>query len=165
MPTFDTARVYPGGCLLEGTRMSEGRGVTRPFEIWGAPGLDGAELARRVPLDGCVLRPLEFSPTFHKHARQRCGGVQVHVTDPGAFEPYAAYLRMIAGARELLGEAMAWRSDEYEFVRDRPAIDLLTGGPEYRALVDSGDPLDDYLSEDRRAAAEFAVARAEHLIY
>ncbi|MDD9939073.1 MAG: DUF1343 domain-containing protein [Myxococcales bacterium] len=159
MPTFDTARVYPGGCLLEGTRMSEGRGVTRPFEIWGAPGLDGAELVRRVPAPGAHLRPLSFSPTFHKHAGQRCGGVQVHVTDPSRFEPYALYLRLIAEARALLGEAMAWRTEEYEYVTDRPAIDLLTGGPEYRELVDAGGALDDYVREDRRAADEFAAGR------
>ena len=70
MPTFDTALVYPGGCLLEGTNLSEGRGTTRPFEIWGAPYLNAAaELARRVQAEGVMLRPLSFSPMFQKHAR------------------------------------------------------------------------------------------------
>jgi uncharacterized protein YbbC (DUF1343 family) len=165
MPTPDTARVYPGGCLIEGTNLSEGRGTTRPFELWGAPFVDGAELARRVVADGALLRPLSFTPAFHKHARQRCGGVQVHVTDPRRFCPYALYLRLIAEVRALAGAAMAWRTESYEFVSDRPAIDLLTGGPEFRTLVDAGGPLDDLLREDARAAAEFAARRQPFLLY
>jgi len=165
MPTLDTARVYPGGCLLEGTNLSEGRGTTRPFEIWGAPYLDAVELARRITLDGAALRPLSFTPSFHKHTGQRCGGVQVHVTDAARFSSYAAYLRLIAGARALAGPAMEWRNEAYEFVRDRPAIDLLTGGPEYRGLVDAGADLDGYLAEDARGAAEFAQLRRPFLLY
>jgi len=165
MPTPDTARVYPGGCLIEGTLMSEGRGTTRPFEIWGAPYLDGAELARRVVADGALLRALTFTPQFQKHARQRCGGVQVHVTDPQRFRSYALYLRLIAEARALAGDAMAWRTESYEFVSDRPAIDLLTGGPEFRTLVDAGGTLDDLLHDDARAAAEFAQRRRAFLLY
>jgi uncharacterized protein YbbC (DUF1343 family) len=165
MPTLDTARVYPGGCLLEGTNLSEGRGTTRPFEIWGAPYLDGAALARWASCDGAVLRPLSFTPAFHKHAGVRCGGVQLHVTDPDLFAPYAAYLRLIAGARALCGGAMAWRTEPYEFVRDRPAIDLLTGGPEFRTLVDAGEPLEDYLQQDARGAALFAQSRRAFLQY
>jgi uncharacterized protein YbbC (DUF1343 family) len=165
MPTPDTARVYPGGCLIEGTLLSEGRGTTRPFEIWGAPYLDGAELARRVRVDGATLRPLGFTPSFHKHAGQRCGGVQVHVEDSQRFRPYAAYLRLIAAVRALCGEALAWRTEPYEFVGDRPAIDLLTGGAEFRTLVDNGGALDDLLQHDARAAAHFAERRRAFLLY
>jgi uncharacterized protein YbbC (DUF1343 family) len=165
MPTLETARVYPGGCLLEGTNLSEGRGTTRPFELWGAPFLDGAELARRVQLPGAVLRPLRFIPGFHKHAGQTCGGVQVHVVDPDCFNPYTAYLRLIAEARVLAGEAMAWRTEPYEFVSDRPAIDLLTGGPEYRELVDRGGSLDEWFALDAQAAAEFDQRRQPDLLY
>jgi uncharacterized protein YbbC (DUF1343 family) len=165
MPTLDTARVYPGGCLIEGTNLSEGRGTTRPFEIWGAPFVDPAALARNVTIEGAVLRPLHFNPSFHKHARLRCGGVQVHVTDVQRFAPYAAYLRLIAAVRAQAGAAMAWRSEAYEFVTDRPAIDLLTGGPEYRQLLDRGEPIDDLLRADARAAAEFAADRAPYLLY
>jgi uncharacterized protein YbbC (DUF1343 family) len=168
MPTPDTARVYPGGCLIEGTRMSEGRGTTRPFEIWGAPGLDGHELARRVRADGVRLRPLTFTPSFQKHAKQRCGGVQVHVEDARRFSPYALYLRLIAEARALCGAAMAWRTESYEFVTDRPAIDLLTGGPEFRTLVDQGGgaaALADLLRDDTSAAQEFAERRRAFLLY
>src|SRR5690606_13052320 len=104
MPTLETALVYPGGCLIEGTELSEGRGLTRPFEIWGAPGLDGRALAERVAIEGAMLRPTTFQPTFQKHAGRICGGVQLHVIDRDRFAPYSAYLRLIAAAAALLGE-------------------------------------------------------------
>lgn len=165
MPTLDTALVYPGGCLLEGTRLSEGRGLTRPFELWGAPGLDGRALAERVAIEGAVLRPTTFQPTFHKHGGQVCGGVQVHVVDREAFSPYAAYLRLIAEAASLLGERFEWRPDPYEFVEDVPAIDLLTGGPEYREAVDARGSLDEVLAREEAGAARFAGAREAWLLY
>jgi uncharacterized protein YbbC (DUF1343 family) len=165
MPTLDTARVYPGGCLLEGTNLSEGRGATRPFEIWGAPFVDGEALAGAVSMPGVVLRPLTFQPTFHKHAMQLCGGVQVHLIDHALARPYERYLRMLAALRELAGEAFAWRTEPYEFVSDRPAIDLLTGGPELRELCNAGEPIDDWLEGDRKAAAEFAERRRAWLLY
>jgi uncharacterized protein YbbC (DUF1343 family) len=165
MPTLDTALVYPGGCLIEGTRLSEGRGLTRPFELWGAPGLDGHALASRVRLEGASLRPTAFQPTFHKHAGLRCGGVQVHVTDRDRFEPYAAYLRLIAEAARLLGDRFAWRPDPYEFVDEIPAIDLLTGGPEFRAAVDARSDLDDVLAAERAGASAFRERRAAWLLY
>jgi len=165
MPTLETARVYPGGCLIEGTQLSEGRGLTRPFEVWGAPGLDGHALAARVPLEGATLRPTTFSPTFHKHAGTTASGVQVHVHDAQAFRPYEAYLRMIHAARELLGDAFLWRPDPYEFVDEIPAIDLLTGGAEFRTAVDSGGNLDDVIGAEREGAARFAERRRGWLLY
>ncbi len=165
MPTFDTARVYPGGCLLEGTLASEGRGTTRPFEIFGAPWVDGAALARRVSLRGAVLRPLSFQPTFHKHAGAICGGVQVHVTDERVFAPYEAYLLLLDAMKRQAGERFAWRTERYEFVSDRPAIDLLTGGPEVREAIDRGTGLDDVLAAERAGAAAFAQARRPFLGY
>lgn len=165
MPTLETAMVYPGGCLIEGTRLSEGRGLTRPFEIWGAPGLDGRALAERVVLEGAALRPLTFQPTFHKHGGRICGGVQVHVLDADRFRPYAGYLRLIAEAAALLGERFAWRPDPYEFVEDVPAIDLLTGGPEYRAAVDARAPLDELLAAEVAGEAKFRERRRAWLLY
>jgi uncharacterized protein YbbC (DUF1343 family) len=165
MPTPDTARVYPGGCLLEGTQLSEGRGHTRPFEVWGAPFVEGAALAAHVTAPGVVLRPLSFTPTFHKYAGQHCGGVQVHVTDPEQLRSYALYLRLIAAVRAQWPERFEWRREAYEFVTDRPAIDLLTGGPEYRQAVDAGQPLDALLAADEAAADAFARAREPHLLY
>jgi uncharacterized protein YbbC (DUF1343 family) len=102
MPTADTALVYPGGCLLEGTNLSEGRGTTRPFEIVGAPFVDGRRLASDLAatgLPGFVARPLTFRPTFQKHAGAICGGVQIHVTDARAFRPVATYVALVALAR------------------------------------------------------------------
>ena len=126
MPTFETAVVYPGGCLVEGTKLSEGRGTTRPFELWGAPGLDVGPILT-LDLHGVSLRAVEFTPTFQKHAGRTCSGVQVHVTDPWVFRPYEAYLRMLAAVLPQLPTDGRWRTEDYEFVSDRPAIDLLTG--------------------------------------
>lgn len=167
MPTRETAQVYPGACLLEGTNLSEGRGTTRPFELWGAPFVDGRALAHAVHGPGAQLRPLTFEPTFHKHAKQRCGGVQVHVTDARALRSYALYLRAIAAVRVQAGDAFRWRTETYEYVSDRPAIDLLTGGPEYRAAVDAGDAaaLERVLSVEDAGAVRFARERGEWLRY
>jgi uncharacterized protein YbbC (DUF1343 family) len=165
MPTLETAQVYPGGCLLEATQLSEGRGTTRPFEIWGAPYLPAGELARSVQGAGAHLRPLSFSPTFHKHAGQRCFGVQVHVTDPEALRSYALYLRLIAAAQRLSQGAFAWRSAAYEFVHDRTAIDVLTGGDEFRSLVDAGQSIEAWLAADEHAAQAFAAARSAWFLY
>jgi uncharacterized protein YbbC (DUF1343 family) len=167
MPTPETALVYPGGCLLEGTNLSEGRGTTRPFELWGAPFVDGRSLADAVSGAGARLRPLTFEPTFHKHAKQRCGGVQVHVTDARGLRSYALYLRAIAHVRAVAGGAFRWRTETYEYVSDRPAIDLLTGGPEYRAAADAGDAaaLERVLEAEDAGAARFARERAAWLRY
>jgi uncharacterized protein YbbC (DUF1343 family) len=165
MPTPDTALVYPGGCVIEGTRLSEGRGTTRPFELWGAPHLDGTRLAREVSIEGAVLRPMSFQPTFQKHAGRLCHGVQVHVTNPATFRSYEAYLRLIAKALEPLELGARYRTEEYEYVTDRLAIDLLTGGPEYRNAVDAGEGLEDVLRAEREGAARFEDERREAFLY
>ncbi len=143
MPTYETALVYPGGCLVEGTNLSEGRGTTRPFEIVGAPWLDGARLAHdldALSLPGFRARPLTFLPTFQKHARKVCGGVQVHVSDPTTFRPYATYVALLALARAQNPDAFAFRTEMYEFRDDVPALDLLTGSSEVRERMTRGDP-------------------------
>ncbi len=165
MPTPDTAIVYPGGCLIEGTTMSEGRGTTRPFEIFGAPGVDPRALAE-LEVEGATLRPLRFEPTFQKHAKQSCGGVQVHVHDRARFRSVEAYYRLIARAIPMLPEEQfPWRTEEYEYETKRPAIDLLAGGPAYRQLVNDRASLEDYLAKDKEGAARFAEARAPWLLY
>lgn len=149
MPTYDTALVYPGGCLLEGTNLSDGRGTTRPFEITGAPFVDGRRLASALAatgLPGFVARPLSFEPTFHKHARTSCGGVQIHVTDASRFRPVATYVALVAIARALAPEHFRFRTERYEFVDDVPAFDLLTGSARAREAILAG--------EDPRAIAE-----------
>jgi uncharacterized protein YbbC (DUF1343 family) len=143
MPSYETALVYPGGCLIEGTNLSEGRGTTRPFEIVGAPWIDGPRLAaelQALSLPGFRARPLTFSPTFHKHAKQVCGGVQIHVTEPVRFRPYATYLALVALARAQDKGRFAFRTEKYEFVDDVPAFDLLTGSADARERIVRGDP-------------------------
>ena len=164
MPTLDTGLVYPGGCLVEGTSLSEGRGTTRPFELWGAPGLDVGPLLE-LDLHGVTLRPVEFTPTFQKHAGRGCSGVQVHVTDPWVFRPYEAYLRMLAAVLPSVPVEERWRTEVYEFVSDRPAIDLLTGGSEFRATVEQGASLDDLLAAEARGAARFDDERRAVWLY
>jgi uncharacterized protein YbbC (DUF1343 family) len=142
MPTFDTALVYPGGCLLEGTNLSDGRGTTRPFEMTGAPWLDGARLARSLNalhLGGFVARPMSFQPTFHKHAGLLCGGVQIHPTDVETFRPVATYAALIALAQRAHPEHFRFRTERYEFVDDIPAFDLLTGSAVTRERILAGD--------------------------
>lgn len=165
MPTPDTALVYPGGCLIEGTALSEGRGQTRPFELWGAPGLDGVALAASLEIEGAILRPMTFTPTFQKHAGAICGGMQVHVVDRDRFRPYEAYLRLIHAAAAQLGDAFEWRPDPYEFVGDIPAIDLLTGSSDFRAAVDAGTSLAPVLEAERVGAERFSEAREAWLLY
>jgi uncharacterized protein YbbC (DUF1343 family) len=168
MPTPDTALVYPGLCLLEGTCISEGRGTTRPFEIFGAPFLDGHRLAERLAaarLPGVGFRPLTFRPTFHKFAGQVCGGVQIHVVERAAFRPYLTGVEILRCLRALAGAAFAWRTDCYEFVADRPAIDLLTGGDEIRRGIEAGATLAELHATWSAAEAAFAERRRACLLY
>jgi uncharacterized protein YbbC (DUF1343 family) len=143
MPTWETAVVYPGQCLLEGTNLSEGRGTTRPFELCGAPWLDARRAADRLRaerLPGVVFRPAYFQPTFQKFAGQLCGGVQLHVTDFAAFRPVRTGLTVVAVLRELSGKHFRWRTETYEFVADIPAIDLLFGSDRERLGLEAGLP-------------------------
>jgi len=144
MPTPDTARVYPGGCLIEGTNLSEGRGTTRPFEWIGAPFLDAHRYASaldRLALPGIRFRPARFVPTFHKWAGKTCDGVQLHVTDRERFKPFLTSLAMIAVARRSAPRAFSWKRPPYEFERRRLPIDILCGTDTIRLAIEHGDPL------------------------
>jgi uncharacterized protein YbbC (DUF1343 family) len=168
MPTPDTARVYPGGCLVEGTNLSEGRGTTRPFEWIGAPYLDGPRLARaleRRGLPGVRFRPVGFEPAFHKWKSRRCGGVQVHVTDAARFKPFATYLALIAEARGQAPRHFRWRRPPYEFERVRLPMDLLCGGPEIRRALERGVPLARLETSWRPDLVRFARERRPYLLY
>src|SRR5437899_1822165 len=143
MPTVDTAVVYPGQCLIEGTNMSEGRGTTRPFELCGAPWIDARKLAGRLTderLPGVTFRPAWFQPTFQKHAGKTCGGAQLHVTDRKAFQSVRTSLALLQAAREQAGDRFGWRRAPYEFVADRLAIDLLFGSDRERRALEAGRP-------------------------
>lgn len=168
MPTLETALVYPGMCLIEATWASEGRGTTRPFELVGAPGLEPGSLARRLDrknLPGIAFRPCSFKPSFQKHAGRVCGGVQLHVTDRRVFRPYRTGVAVLLALKAEAPDLFAWRHEPYEFVTDRPAIDLLTGGTEVREAVDAGARLDDIAAGWREGEREFVEQRRELLLY
>jgi uncharacterized protein YbbC (DUF1343 family) len=168
MPTVDTAFVYPGQCLLEGTNLSEGRGTTRPFELCGAPWIEPRDLVRRLQreqLPGIVFRPAWFQPTFHKFAGQLCGGVQLHVTDRQVFQPVRSSLALLVAMREQSGDRFRWRTDPYEFVADRPAIDLLFGSDRERCGLDAAVPANALAQAWEVEEAAFRQRRQPFLIY
>jgi len=168
MPTPATARVYPGGCLIEGTNLSEGRGTTTPFELTGAPWLDGVALARQLraeSLPGVLFRAASFRPVRQKHAGRDCHGVQVIVTDWRAFRPFESYLVLLREARAQSRHQFGWRSEAYEFETSRLAIDLLLGRGELRPLLESGATLkrmESLWADDLR---EFNATRRRFLLY
>ncbi len=164
MPTLETAIVYPGGCLLEGTNLSEGRGTTRPFEIVGAPWLDGRALAGELAatgLPGFFARPTTFRPTFQKHGGTVCGGVQIHVTDAEAFRPVATYVALVAIAHRLDPERFRFRTERYEYVDTIPAIDLLLGSGETRRAILAGENVRDVAEAASRADPEHGAVISE----
>ena len=169
MPALATALVYPGQCLLEGTNLSEGRGTTRPFEISGAPWLDGQALAAALQAEdaapGLALRPLTFKPMFQKHAGRRCGGLQLHVRAPAAVRSLRTSWALLKAAWRLGQGETRWRTEPYEFVADRPAIDLLAGGPWLRAAIEAQAPLADLLAREEPARAAFEARRRPFLLY
>ena len=168
MPTVDTAWVYPGQCLLEGTNLSEGRGTCRPFELCGAPFLDGERWAARAGPDvgpGFVLRPTVIRPTVRDFAGQDCGALQVHVTDRGAARSLRLTTALMVAARALAPEAFGWRTEAYEFVTDRLAIDLLYGSARPRELIDAGATTDEVMASFTEAEAAFREARRPALLY
>lgn len=168
MPTVDTAVVYPGQCLLEGTNLSEGRGTTRPFELCGAPWFDAHALAARLNdelLPGAGFRPAWFVPTFQKHAGRDCGGAQMHVTDRNALQPVRASLALLAACRELSGDAFAWRTETYEFVSDPIAINLLFGSSRERLALEASTPWRDIAALWEPEERAFAERRRPFLSY
>lgn len=174
MPTAATARLYPGACLVEATELSEGRGTTRPFQLVGAPGLDPLALVRELGaagpgaagLPGVRFLPTYFRPQFHKHAGVVCGGVELVVTDAAVFRPYRTGLELLAAVVRAAPDLFAWRREAYEFVADRPAIDLLTGNPAYRlALEAGGEGLEELAAGWGEAEAAFRRERREVLLY
>jgi uncharacterized protein YbbC (DUF1343 family) len=168
MPATTTALVYPGGCLIEGTNLSEGRGTTRPFEWVGAPYLDAHEYARaltRLGLPGVTFRPVRFIPTFHKWAGKPCGGVHIHVTDAGGFKPFLTGIALIATARALGGRRFAWRRPPYEFERRKLPIDILFGTDRLRRAIGAGQSLTELERGWQHDLAVWKRARAPFLRY
>ncbi len=168
MPIWETAIVYPGQVLLEGTNLSEGRGTTRPFEIFGAPYLDTRAVKARFTkrrLRGLFLRELVFEPTFHKWAGEVCGGFQLQVTDFGRYRPYRATLALLQDIIAEHGDSFEWKQPPYEYVTDRLPIDILTGDPRIRQALESGEDLDRLERSWRRELRAFAKEAADIRLY
>jgi uncharacterized protein YbbC (DUF1343 family) len=168
MPTLDTAVVYPGAVLFEGTQLSEGRGTTRPFELLGAPWIDGERVCaglNALQLSGAHYRPVIFEPTFHKHARQACGGCQVHVTDRRAFRPVLASVAVLAAFRRADPVRFAWRQPPYEYEHEKMPIDILAGSPALRDEIERGADAREIAASWEMSVAAFAPARRACLLY
>jgi uncharacterized protein YbbC (DUF1343 family) len=168
-PNLWMARCYAGTVMLEGTTLSEGRGTTRPLELFGAPDLDARALIATMHalaphwLDGCRLRPCWFEPTFHKHVGKLCAGVQIHVEDAAydhaAFRPWRLQALAFKALRRLQPDYDLWRDFAYEYERGRLAIDLINGGPQLREWVD--DPASDWADLERMAQSDEQTWRDE----
>jgi uncharacterized protein YbbC (DUF1343 family) len=168
MPAFDTAIVYPGQCLFEGTNLSEGRGTTQPFEFCGAPWISPVNLLKRLDameIPGVVFRPVHFRPTFQKFAGQNCGGVQLHVTNRDTFRPVRTSLALLIAMRAENVEQFRWRTEPYEFVEDRLAIDLLFGGSRERLAIQAGLSAGDIARPWAEEEAAFKARREPFLLY
>lgn len=141
MPTLDTATVYPGMCLLEGTNISEGRGTTRPFEVFGAPFIEPQQLVKHLEalkLPGVMFRPLYFQPTFQKHAGQLCGGAQIHIINRKLFKPFKTGVAIIKSIYNLYPQHFSWKQPPYEYEREKMPIDILAGTDQLRKDIENG---------------------------
>jgi len=168
MPTLDTAIVYPGTVLFEGTTVSEGRGTTRPFELIGAPWLDGAALAARLNqlgLAGVHFREVMFEPTFQKHAKVPCGGCQIHVMSRWGFEPVKAGVAVMRESYALGPNHFKWRDPPYEYEHDKMPIDILAGSPTLRKQIEQLVPVEDIAASWHQGVKDFEDARTPYLLY
>ncbi|GJL77447.1 MAG: hypothetical protein NPINA01_04360 [Nitrospinaceae bacterium] len=168
MPTLETAAVYPGMCLIEGTLLSEARGTTLPFELVGAPYINAHKLAdelKKENLPGVLFRPQYFKPMFQKWCREICGGVQLHITNRDQFKPLLTGIAVIRAVSRLYPEQFHWRTEPYEFVSDRLAIDLLYGNSSLRETLVNNATLETIEDSWKEDLEEFKKLREEFLIY
>lgn len=168
LPTPDSCDVYPGMVLLEGTNLSEGRGTTRPFELFGAPWIDPHEFAKEVAADlgpGVVLRPGWFEPTFQKHAGVICGGGQLHVTDREALRSVRTAVAILAACHRLAPDDFAWRDPPYEYEEVLLPIDILWGSDRLRTAIDSGASTDSIMAESESDLDDFSRSVGDYLLY
>ncbi len=169
MPALETALVYPGMCLLEGTNLSEGRGTTRPFELFGAPFLRPDVLLKRLKelrLPGVIFRPVHFQPTFQKYAGQLCGGAQLHLTNRNTFRPFRTGAAVIKAVHDLFPEFFQWKKPPYEYERKKPPIDILAGSDRLRRDIERGTSLDNMEQRWKEQNREFGrKVRKRFLLY
>src|SRR6185295_16437600 len=168
IPTIDSAVVYPGTVLFEGTNVSEARGTTRPFELVGAPWIvaekfAGAMNQRRLP--GVYFRPVVFEPTFHKHAGKACAGVQIHPLDRQTFRPVEAAVALIEAFRAGGPDLFKWKDPPYEYELEKNPFDVLAGSSGLREQIESGVPAREIARSWEAPVAEFTKVREKFLIY
>jgi len=168
LPTPASALVYPGQVLWEGTNVSEGRGTTQPFELFGAPFFDIAKIASEFPgasLPGIILRPAAFEPTASKWQGRCCRGFQIHVTDPQRVAPYTTTLKLIQAALRHHPAEFAWRPPPYEYEFEKRPIDLLIGDPTVRQRLEDLEPVDSIEASWRTELNEFKKMSREYRLY
>ncbi|MEI8183436.1 MAG: DUF1343 domain-containing protein [Desulfomonile sp.] len=168
MPIVETAVVYPGQVMLEGSNLSEGRGTTRPFEIFGAPYLEPHRLAEAIEpgtLDGAVLRPVDFRPTFNKWGDLLCKGFQIHVTDRHIFRPYRASLAILAAVIKLYPDEFKWADPPYEYVFDQLPIDVILGDSRVRTDIEQARSVLEMEQEWLEDLEKFCKTREKFLLY
>ena len=168
MPFRDTAVVYPGMCLLEGTNISEGRGTTRPFEIFGAPWIDGWSLCDRLQqlkLPGVYFRPVQFLPTFQKYLNEICQGAFIHVTDFTVFKPVLTTISILIDLYHSYPKHFRWNDPPYEYEYVKLPIDILAGNSWLRKLIEGGRPLNEMNQQMQADLDKFIPVRERHLIY
>ncbi len=168
MPTLDSAIVYPGTVLLEGTLASEGRGTTRPFELVGGPWVRAEAYADRLNahgLPGAIFRPAVFEPTFQKHHGVTCEGCQIHVTDRAAFKPVVTGVAVIEELRRADPSSFAWRPPPYEYEHRLMPIDILAGSSVMRESLERGATAETIAAGWRDDEAAFRALRAPYLLY
>jgi len=168
MPDFDTALLYPGLCLVEATEISEGRGTTRPFRLVGAPGIDPCSLAdslTSLAALGVVAVPTYFRPWHQKHRGEVCGGVELAVVDRSLVHGYRIGVELLLALARVGGDAFRWRRATYEFVADRPAIDLLCGTAHLREAIARGERPEAWIESWGADEATFQAERRAALLY
>lgn len=168
LPTPASSLVYPGQVILEGTNLSEGRGTTQPFELFGAPYLDAFQIqdvVRQAALPGMVLRPTEFEPTANKWAGEICHGFQIHVTDPQAFRPYRTSLVLLQAVIRCHGDRFKWKDPPYEYEYERMPIDLILGNGQMRHQLESGVPVAEMEASWKADLDRFSKCRAAAFLY
>lgn len=168
LPTPTSTLVYPGQVLWEGTNVSEGRGTTQPFEIFGAPFLDTARLEAQFSehlLPGVHLRPLAFEPTSDKWEGRPCYGFQVHVIDPEIYRPYRTTLTLLQAVVSTYPEAFQWGSPPYEYEFEKLPFDVITGDPSVRKAVEDLVPVEDLEQNWAEELRDFEEMRRPYLLY
>ncbi|CAN5722927.1 DUF1343 domain-containing protein [soil metagenome] len=168
MPTVDTTVVFPGTVMFEGTKVSEGRGTTRPFEIIGAPFIDGdeyAETLKKLNLPGVIFRPTSFLPTFQKHKDTVCSGVFLHIVGRNIFEPVLTGAALVKTAFDLYPDKFDWKDTPYEYEFERNPFDVINGTTRIREFIEQGETLENIKLSWQQDVIDFIDLRRQFLLY